>query len=171
MQCADTVLGPELKCCSCCWRTILHYCLICIRCIHLSDTHSGENGAMNRKQFTNDLCMQLFQGCNSTPSEVLSSGGCYSHTSLRLQRVAWGAESALSSPRVCICTCMLNIESKDYLWRCMYRIFFFLVLILSTWNKIDDISIFVLYHMKLVPGCHFCLGGKLAVSFVETLML
>lgn len=53
----------------------------------------------------------------------------------------------------------------------MYRIFFFLVLILSTWNKIDDISIFVLYHMKLVPGCHFCLGGKLAVSFVETLML
>lgn len=100
-----------------------------------------------------------------------NSGGCYSHTSLRLQRVAWGAESALSSPRVCICTCMLNIESKGYLWRCMYRIFFFLVLILSTWNKIDDISIFVLYHMKLVPGYHFCLGGKLAVSFVETLML
>lgn len=169
-ECADTVLGPALKCCSCCWRTIPHYCLICIRCIHLPDAHCGENGAINRKQFTIDLCIQLFQGCNSTPSEVLSNGGCYSHTSLRLQRMAWDAESALSSPHVCTCTCMLNIESKDYLWRCTYRIFFFLVLILGTRDKIDDISIFVLYRMKLVPGCHFCLGRKIAVSFVKTLM-
>lgn len=48
--------------------------------------------------------------------------------------------------------------------------FFFLVLTLGTWNKIDEISIFVLYRVKLLSGYHFCLGEKNAVSFVKTLM-
>lgn len=39
--------------------------------------------------------------------------------------------------------------------------FFFLVLILGIWNKIDEISIFVFYHMKPVCGYNFCLGGKI----------
>lgn len=41
----------------------------------------------------------------------------------------------------------------------MYRLFL-LIVILGTRNKIDEISIFVLYHLKSVPGSHFCLGGK-----------
>lgn len=141
-----------------------------MRCIHLPDSQCGGNNAVNHEQFTNELCIQLFQGRNSTSSEVFSNGSCYSHSSVRLQRMAWDAESALFPPHVCICICMLNIEGKDYLRRCMYGVFSFLVLILGTWSKIDAISIFVLYYIKLVSGCHFCLGGKNAVSFVKTVM-
>lgn len=47
--------------------------------------------------------------------------------------------------------------------------FFFIVLILCTWNKIDEISIFVFYHMKLMSGYNFYLGKKKAVSFVKIL--
>lgn len=132
-------------------------------------TRCGENSAINRKQSTNDLCIQLFQGCNSTPPEVLSNGGCYSHISVRLQRVAWDAESAWFSPNMCICICMLNTEGKDYLWKCMYIFFLFSIdsrhLEQNWWN----------FHFCTLPyeasvWVSFLLGGKNAVSFVKTLM-
>lgn len=86
-------------------------------------TRCRGNSATNHRQFTDDLCIQLFQGCNSTPSEVLSNRGCYSHISVRFQRKALDTFSPSFFPHVCIC--MLNIETKGYFWRCMYRIFSF----------------------------------------------
>lgn len=43
----------------------------------------------------------------------------------------------------------------------------FSVSILGTQTKIDEISIFVLYHLKCMPGSHFCLGEKIAVAFAK----
>lgn len=84
----------------------------------------GKNCDMKHKQFRDDLCIQLFKRCDSSPSQVLSNRGCDLHISVGLQRMSWDAESGLLSLRVCICTCMLNIKCKDYLSRCMYRFFF-----------------------------------------------
>lgn len=51
--------------------------------------------------------------------------------------------------------------------RCVRRGFFFLISILGTQTKIDEISIFVLYHLKCMPGSHFYLGEKIAVAFAK----
>lgn len=45
--------------------------------------HCGKNCGINYKQFTDDLCIQLFERCDSNPSEVLNNGGCNLHTSVR----------------------------------------------------------------------------------------
>lgn len=125
----------------------------------------GKSCNIKHKQFRNYLCRLLFRRCDSNPSQVQNNRGCNLHTSVKLQRMSRDAESVRLSPCVCICACMLNIDCKDYLWRCAYRLF--LILILGTRNKIMKFPFLYFTIWSVCLGVIFAWGKKLLLLLLK----